>query len=440
VHVFALVPSVVQRQKQTKQDAPPPPPSPSPLPSPRPPCPPLTPLRPFAPLSFSPLSLQTNQQDVTNTQGHDFEDYFLKRELLMGVSPCFAFCRRRRLSSLSASAPPPPLSLSLPLFPHPKRPPLFLQPKKTHHQNHPQHNKQQIYEKGFEKPSPIQEESIPIALTGRDVLARAKNGTGKTAAFCIPVLEKVDPSRNEIQALILVPTRELALQTAQVCKELGKHLAVEVSVWNRRLRRGGRRVFPPFPALSRRRLTKKKTQPTNQTTQTKPQNKTNKQVMVTTGGTSLRDDIMRLHQPVHVVVATPGRVLDLAGKGVCRLGACRALVLDEADKLLSPEFQVRDMRVSLLSFTLFCGERASVCVFPPRRASFPLSLSSLSPALGKKKTAPTLTLQPKKTNQKQTKKTNKQKTGPHGAAHRLPPGRPPDHALQRHFSRHRQIL
>jgi hypothetical protein len=146
-----------------------------------------------------------------------------------------------------------------------------------------------IYEKGFEKPSPIQEESIPIALTGRDVLARAKNGTGKTAAFCIPVLEKVDTSRAEIQALILVPTRELALQTAQVCKELGKHLAVEV--------------------------------------------------MVTTGGTSLRDDIMRLHQPVHVVVATPGRVLDLAGKGVCRLGACRSLVLDEADKLLSPEFQ-----------------------------------------------------------------------------------------------------
>jgi len=146
-----------------------------------------------------------------------------------------------------------------------------------------------IYEKGFEKPSPIQEESIPIALTGRDVLARAKNGTGKTAAFSIPVLEKIDTSRAEIQALILVPTRELALQTAQVCKELGKHLAVEV--------------------------------------------------MVTTGGTSLRDDIMRLHQPVHVVVATPGRVLDLAGKGVCRLGACRSLVLDEADKLLSPEFQ-----------------------------------------------------------------------------------------------------
>ena len=56
-----------------------------------------------------------------------------------------------------------------------------------------------IFEKGFEKPSPIQEESIPIALAGRDILARAKNGTGKTAAFCIPVLEKIDVSKNEIQ-------------------------------------------------------------------------------------------------------------------------------------------------------------------------------------------------------------------------------------------------
>jgi superfamily II DNA/RNA helicase len=79
---------------------------------------------------------------VTATKGNDFEDYFLKRELLMG-----------------------------------------------------------IFEKGFDKPSPIQEESIPIALTGRDILARAKNGTGKTAAFCIPVLERVDTSRNEIQGV-----------------------------------------------------------------------------------------------------------------------------------------------------------------------------------------------------------------------------------------------
>lgn len=131
--------------------------------------------------------LRPQTEDVTNTKGNEFEDYFLKRELLMGIFEC-----------------------------------------------------------GFEKPSPIQEESIPIALTGRDILARAKNGTGKTAAFTIPVLEKINVNKNHIQALILVPTRELALQTAQVCKNLGKHL--------------------------------------------------NCHVMVTTGGTTLKDDILRLGQ------------------------------------------------------------------------------------------------------------------------------------------------
>lgn len=183
-----------------------------------------------AKLKLPPKDARYKTEDVTATKGNSFEDYFLKRELLMG-----------------------------------------------------------IYEKGFEAPSPIQEESIPIALRGRDILARAKNGTGKTAAFCIPVLEKVDSSRNEIQALLLVPTRELALQTSQVCKELGKHMGVEV--------------------------------------------------MVSTGGTSLRDDIVRLGATVHVVVATPGRILDLVQKGVAKMGACGIIVMDEADKLLSPEFQ-----------------------------------------------------------------------------------------------------
>lgn len=79
--------------------------------------------------------------------------------------------------------------------------------------------------------------------------------------------------------MILVPTRELALQTSQVCKELSKHMGVEI--------------------------------------------------MVTTGGTSLRDDIMRLGSPVHVVVATPGRILDLASKGVANLQNCKVLVMDE---------------------------------------------------------------------------------------------------------------
>jgi ATP-dependent RNA helicase DDX6/DHH1 len=168
--------------------------------------------------------------DVTATKGHEFEDYYLKRELLMG-----------------------------------------------------------IFEKGFEKPSPIQEEAIPIILAGRDVLARAKNGTGKTGSFIIPCLEKVDTSKNSIQVLMLVPTRELALQTSAIVKEIGKHMSVEV--------------------------------------------------MVSTGGTNLREDIMRLYSPVHILVGTPGRIHDLADKGIADLSNCSMFVMDEADKLLSPEFQ-----------------------------------------------------------------------------------------------------
>merc|ERR1719223_1014727 len=138
-------------------------------------------------------------EDVTQTKGRDFEDFFLKRELLMG-----------------------------------------------------------IFEKGFEKPSPIQEEAIPIILQNRNVLARAKNGTGKTAAYIIPCVEKIDTTKKHIQVLILIPTRELALQTSAIVKEMGKHME------------------PPLHC------------------------------MVTTGGTSLKDDIMCLYSTVHMIVATPG--------------------------------------------------------------------------------------------------------------------------------------
>lgn len=145
-----------------------------------------------------------------------------------------------------------------------------------------------IFEAGFEKPSPIQEEAIPVALTGRDILARAKNGTGKTAAFTIPTLQKVNPKIPHIQACLMVPTRELALQTSQVAKTLSKHIGLEI--------------------------------------------------MVSTGGTGLKDDILRLGETVHIVVATPGRLLDLAEKGIANLSQCKMFVMDEADKLLSPEF------------------------------------------------------------------------------------------------------
>ncbi|XP_028412723.1 probable ATP-dependent RNA helicase ddx6 [Dendronephthya gigantea] len=182
-------------------------------------------------LNLPPKDRRLKTTDVTSTKGNDFEDYCLKRELLMG-----------------------------------------------------------IFEKGYEKPSPIQEESIPIALAGRDILARAKNGTGKTAAYLIPVLEKLDVGKNCIQALVLVPTRELALQTSQICKELGKHL-------------------------------------------------NGLQVMVTTGGTSLKDDIMRLYNPVHVIIATPGRIYDLIKKELANTKDCQMVVMDEADKLLSQDFK-----------------------------------------------------------------------------------------------------
>ena len=113
--------------------------------------------------------------------------------------------------------------------------------------------------------------------------------SGKTASFCIPVLEKVDVTLGRTQALVLVPTRELALQTSSVLKKLGKHIAG---------------------------LT----------------------VIVSTGGTDLKEDIIRLMKPCHVIVATPGRILDLANKGVADLSQCGVFVMDEADKLLSPEF------------------------------------------------------------------------------------------------------
>ncbi|GAB6019605.1 Putative ATP-dependent RNA helicase me31b [Chamberlinius hualienensis] len=183
-----------------------------------------------AKLSLPPKDKRKKTTDVTDTKGNNFEDFCLRRELLMG-----------------------------------------------------------IFEKGWEKPSPIQEASIPIALTGRDVLARAKNGTGKTGAYIIPVLEQTDFTKDEIQALVIVPTRELALQTSHICIELAKHIGTKV--------------------------------------------------MVTTGGTNLKDDIMRIYEKVHIVIATPGRILDLMEKDVAKMSGCKILVLDEADKLLSQDFK-----------------------------------------------------------------------------------------------------
>ncbi|CAF4344544.1 unnamed protein product, partial [Rotaria sp. Silwood2] len=102
------------------------------------------------------------------------------------------------------------------------------------------------------------------------------------------IVERIDPNKNAIQAIILVPTRELALQTSAICMELSKHIHLRV--------------------------------------------------MVTTGGSSVREDIARLQEVVHIIIATPGRLLDLVQKDLAKLDSCRVIVLDEADKLLSQDF------------------------------------------------------------------------------------------------------
>ena len=118
--------------------------------------------------------------------------------------------------------------------------------------------------------------------------------------------------------LILIPTRELALQTSAIVKEIGKHMGV--------------------------------------------------QCMVTTGGTSLKDDIMRLYNSIHIIVATPGRILDLASKKVANLDECRMIVMDEADKLLSPEFQpVLEQIIGL------CNKDHQICLFS---ATFPVTVKN----------------------------------------------------------------
>lgn len=159
-----------------------------------------------------------------------------------------------------------------------------------------------IYDKGYTHCSPVQEKAIPIILSGLDIVARAKNGTGKTAAYAIPLLQKINLLSNDIQAVVLVPARELAMQTSLVIKEIGQYLEASTG--------SGDKV-----------------------------NKKKLQCMIATGGTSVKEDVLRIGQKVHVVVATLGRLFDLVEKNVANLENCNLLVLDEADKLLSSEFE-----------------------------------------------------------------------------------------------------
>jgi ATP-dependent RNA helicase DeaD len=142
---------------------------------------------------------------------------------------------------------------------------------------------------GFEQPSPIQAQAIPVALTGRDVVGQSHTGSGKTMAFGIPVVERVDASKRHVQALILCPTRELAMQ---VCAEIHK-LATH---------KEGVRATPVY------------------------------------GGASYDRQIRALQSGSQIVVGTPGRILDFMERGTLKLDQLSMLVFDEADEMLDMGF------------------------------------------------------------------------------------------------------
>lgn len=143
---------------------------------------------------------------------------------------------------------------------------------------------------GYEAPSPIQARSIPHLLAGKDLFGQAQTGTGKTAAFALPVLSKIDITRREPQALVLTPTRELALQVAEAFQSYARYLE-------------GFHVLPIY------------------------------------GGQGMQTQLRQLARGVHVIVGTPGRICDHLRRKTLNLGGLSMLVLDEADEMLKMGFQ-----------------------------------------------------------------------------------------------------
>ncbi|KAJ3157374.1 translation initiation factor eIF4A [Geranomyces variabilis] len=169
-----------------------------------------------------------------------------------------------------------------------------------------------IYAYGFERPSAIQQRAILPVIKLHDVIAQAQSGTGKTATFSISILQSLDMSKRECQALILAPTRELAQQIQKVLIALGEYMNIECHAC--------------------------------------------------IGGTNVREDMRKLEAGVHVVVGTPGRVFDMINRGALKTDSMKMFVLDEADEMLSRGFteQIYDVfqllppatQVVLLSATM----------------------------------------------------------------------------------------
>ena len=144
-------------------------------------------------------------------------------------------------------------------------------------------------EMGFEEPTPVQARAIPPLLAGKDVVAQALTGTGKTAAFGIPLVERIEPRRNQPQAIVLTPTRELAIQVSEHLSQLGRHREL--------------RLVPIY------------------------------------GGQPIERQLRALSRGVHAIVATPGRLMDHMRRGTVDLSGVGLLVLDEADQMLQMGFQ-----------------------------------------------------------------------------------------------------
>lgn len=157
-----------------------------------------------------------------------------------------------------------------------------------------------IYAHGFERPSEIQKRGIVPIKEGRDLIAQAQSGTGKTGTFCIGALSRVDPSVAKPQVIVLVPTRELAQQIEKVAQALGSYLGIKV-----------------YSA---------------------------------TGGTPIRDDLRALEKGVHFVVGTPGRIYDLMTRGAMNRQNIRVLILDEADQMLENRFKEQIVCILELGF------------------------------------------------------------------------------------------
>jgi ATP-dependent RNA helicase DeaD len=141
---------------------------------------------------------------------------------------------------------------------------------------------------GYEQPSPIQEQAIPVLMEGRDMIGQAQTGSGKTAAFGLPMIEHVDPEDHDVQALVLTPTRELCIQVTQALRAYAQRKGVDVVA-----------VF---------------------------------------GGAPIRSQQAQLRAGGHIVVGTVGRVLDLIQRASLILHSCRFVVLDEADEMLDLGF------------------------------------------------------------------------------------------------------